>query len=444
MAVSGRKTFQIITIILALCTYKCLAQIRVDTTKSAEFLVMEILIGQGILVGNVTSHGAPYAIALFTDSTKQVGIGEGILLSSGNVYYVIGPNRSPRSGWASNTPGDEDLDQITHGITYDAAVLEFDFITSSENLSFNFVFASEEYQEYVGSKFNDVFGFFLTGPNADHVNLATLPGGNIPITINNVNHEKGTDYYVDNPYHNTIDPLIWDVRKRKVVKNKRFQKKVEPPAYDVQFDGFTVVLAASYKVIPNEIYHIKMAVADVSDGILDSGVFLEAGSFQSSGDISVAIEKTFDVKVGIEPKDLEIIKIEPIKPVSDEIDNELDKIVRNLERSMLNIEFAFNSFEIPDSSYQILQNIYQILEHKDDLMIEVIGHTDDKGSKDYNIKLSKKRSNAVIQQLIQLGVTSTRIECLFLGESQPVGLNSTTEGRARNRRVEFVLKASAE
>ncbi len=426
------------------------AQIRVDTTRSAEFLVQDILIGQGILVGNVTSHGAPYSIALFTDSSAQVGIKEGILLSTGNVYYSIGPNKSPRSGWASNTPGDEDLNKVTRGKTYDAAVLAFDFITSSEMLSFNFVFASEEYQEYVGSKFNDVFGFFLTGPNADHVNLATLPDGKTAITINNVNHEQGKMYYVDNPYYNTSDPFIWDVRKRKVIKNRKYQKKVDPPRYDVQFDGFTVVLQARFTVIPVEIYHIKMAVADVSDGILDSGVFLEAGSFRSSGEIVVTLDETDDRFDKVQPDQTIPLTVTTNEVTARASGVEMDVMDENrnllpdpevviADFKIVNIEFAFDSYEISDAYVQFIYSIYQLLESNPDIRVEVTGHTDNQGSDVYNMQLSQRRSDAVIKHLFDLGVKPDRITSRFMGETAPLDSNNTDKGRARNRRVEFVV-----
>ena len=403
----------------------------VDTTRSETFLVEEILLGQGILAGNITYKGPPFAVAYFSDSSNTIGISEGILLSTGNVYYSLGPNRSPRTGWASNTSGDEDLDNITHGRTHDASVLEFDFITRSENLSFKYVFASEEYQEYVGSKFNDVFGFFLSGPNADKVNLALLPDGHTPITSNNVNHENGKDYYIDNPYYNTTDPFVWDVRKRKVVKNKRYQKQAKLPSYNIQFDGFTVVLEAKYLVIPNEIYHIKMAVADVADGILDSGVFLEAGSFISHGNEVVTINKVFKKDPVIRDEE-RLVKIEP-RPII------ADTIIPMIPNEVRTIEFAFNSSIIPDSSYYILQNVSQVLSHYPDLTIAIIGHTDNKGSIEYNINLSRRRSQAATKQLIEFGVRSSRIISRYLGEGNPVGSNKTISGRAKNRRVEFEL-----
>jgi outer membrane protein OmpA-like peptidoglycan-associated protein len=426
---------------LSLANNLSIAQVKTDTSYTASFLVNEILIGKGVLVGNVSYRGAKHAIGLYSDETKQVGISEGIILSSGNVYYSAGPNKSPRTGWASNTSGDDDLDNLTRGQTYDASVLEFDFITSSENLIFNFVFASEEYQEYVGSKFNDVFGFFLTGPNADHVNLATLPDGKTAITINNVNHETGEDYYVDNPYYNNTDPFVWDVRKQKVVKNKRFQKSVAPPGYNVQFDGFTTVLEASYLVIPNEIYHIKMAIADVSDGILDSGVFLEAGSFQSYGDDIVVIKKTFQIP-DPEPGILLASDKKMVLPI--ESDKEQDESVgeeeEDIMETVLNVQFDFDSYEVRPGDHKIIENVVHILEENSELIVTVLGHTDNWGSDIYNFILSENRSNIVVNTLLAAGIGKSRIEQAFMGESKPISTNNTGAGRAMNRRVEFLLK----
>ena len=178
------------------------SQIQIDTSKSVNYLVNNILLGQGVLVGEVKYQGTSFSIASFSDSSKTLGIENGIILSSGNVFYSKGPNRSTYKGWASAALGDSDLDRLTAGITFDAAVLEFEFVTASENLSFNYVFGSEEYQEYVGSQYNDVFAFIIDGPGLNHVNLARLPDSDIPITINNVNHKLNNHYYVDNDYKN--------------------------------------------------------------------------------------------------------------------------------------------------------------------------------------------------------------------------------------------------
>ena len=119
-------------LLLCLNVFQTLAQ--VDTTKSATYLVEEILLGSGVLIGNVSYSGEKHAIGVYKDSTKQLGIEQSIILTSGNAYYILGPNKTPRSGWASNAPGDDDLNSIARGKTYDASILEFDFVTMSENL----------------------------------------------------------------------------------------------------------------------------------------------------------------------------------------------------------------------------------------------------------------------------------------------------------------------
>jgi hypothetical protein len=190
------------------------AQIRIDTSHSAETLVKQILIGNGVLVGPVTYRGPKHALAHFSDPGFNIHLEEGIILTSGNAFFVKGPNRVPDRGWATGTAGDPDLDRISAGRTHDAAILEFDFVTSSEFLSFNFTFGSEEYLEYVGSKYNDVFGFFIDGPGLDHVNLAVLPKTGEPVSVNNINHKKNRRFYHDNGFQNTSHPFIWDNRRK--------------------------------------------------------------------------------------------------------------------------------------------------------------------------------------------------------------------------------------
>jgi gliding motility-associated-like protein len=123
--------------------------------------------------------------------------------------------------------------------------------------------------EWVNSSFNDVFGFFLSGPGINGsfsnnaINIATIPGTDLPISIDNVNTGANAEYYVDNEAIGS-DPA------------------------QIQMDGFTVVLTAQAGNLQcGETYHIKIAVSDAGDSILDSVVFLEAGSFESN---SVAIE----------------------------------------------------------------------------------------------------------------------------------------------------------
>jgi hypothetical protein len=123
-----------------------------------------------------------------------------------------------------------------------------------DTLLFNFSFGSEEYMEYASSAFNEAFAIFLTGPGFDiPTNVAALPGGTT-VSINNVNELVNPTYY----YNNEV-----------------------PAGQFVTYDGFTTNLTVFAVVQPGETYHFKVVVADVADGILDSGVFLEAFSFRS-------------------------------------------------------------------------------------------------------------------------------------------------------------------
>ena len=425
------------------------AQIRIDTTFSAEGLVKQILIGNGVLVGPVSYQGPKHAIAHFKDPDFNVHLEEGIVLTTGNAFFVKGPNRVPDRGWASGTQGDPDLDQISAGETHDAAILEFDFITSSEFLSFNFTFGSEEYLEYVDSKYNDVFGFFIDGPGLDHVNLAVLPQTGEPITVNNINHKKNKKFYHDNGFQNTSHPYIWDNRRKKPVRNKRYGKSAKTAAYDVQFDGFTQVLEARCQVVPNEVYHIKLAIADVSDYILDSGVFLEAGSFRSFGDQVVVLDNPFEPMYNqvtpVNPTDSNVQLVESIGAnLGYSRIPETPVEIPGIERSWYNIQFNFNSFDIQPSYTHQLEELSGLVEEHPGATVKIIGHTDNIGTTDYNQQLSAKRSMAVANYLIGHGVESSRIKTLHFGESRPIHANSTAQGRTLNRRVEFILEYEPE
>ncbi|UII28346.1 choice-of-anchor L domain-containing protein [Fulvivirga maritima] len=413
--------------LLACMPFVAISQIQIDTTSSPSELVNEVLLGQGVVIGNVTFKGKKHAIGQYTEPEGQMGLKNGIVLTSGNAFYVIGPNKNPRAGWASDAPGDPELDDIARGKTYDASTLEFDFVTQSENLYFEYIFASEEYLEYVGSKFNDVFAFFINGPGMEHTNIAMLPDGVTPITVNTVNNEMNAEYYVDNAYINTTDPFIWDVRNRKVIENKDYLQPEVPPNYDTQFDGFTTVLTARCRVIPNEIYHIKMSIADVGDGILDSGVFLKAGSFRSEGEMLVTIDKMMD-----QPRQLtrKQALLDEVKVMPKDIPNNI--IIGN-------IEFEFDKAEIPVQAKTVLTKVINEYMNHPKAKILLNGHTDNFGCEDYNIKLSMKRTNAVASALMGLGIPESRLVLDYYGEERPIATNDTESGRARNRRVELIV-----
>lgn len=206
--------------------------------------VAALLAGPGATITNVRITGAANALGSFEEGAA-LGVPSGVILSTGDIANVAGPNNAPDSGAGLGQAGHPALDQIVDPFpTFDAVVLEFDVVTVSPTFSIRYVFASEEYREYVGSRFNDVFAFFINGGN-----IAIAPGSSDPVTVNTINHLRNSGAYRDN----------------------------ENAGFDTQFDGFTTVLTAVAIVEPNVTHHIRIAIADASDAIYDSAVLIAQG-----------------------------------------------------------------------------------------------------------------------------------------------------------------------
>ena len=242
---------------------------------NADSLVRNILLDDGVTVSNARFNGSSGVIncnniGIFDTGSTQTNIGmrSGLILASGGVSVAVGPNNLEEARVVTSCGNyfDSDLASIASGSTNDVAVLEFDFVPWDETVSFSFVFGSEEYMEYVGMDYNDVFGFFVDGANPaggnyNHQNMALIPGTTEAVSINNVNLNHNSDYYINNTGGATI-----------------------------QFDGFTTLLEVSFNVVPMSNYHIKMAIGDVGDELVDSGVFLEAHSFSTNFTYSMTID----------------------------------------------------------------------------------------------------------------------------------------------------------
>jgi hypothetical protein len=240
-----------------------------DTSLTAT-QVAQSLVGPGVTISNVTYTGSPWALGTFTGGTGILGFGTGIILSNGAVSNVIGPNCSSSITQSNATPGDTDLSNLIGQVTNDAAVLEFDFVPTSPTISFQYVFASDEYQEFVFD-FNDVFGFFL-GAEGNRQDIALIPGTNTIVSINNVNNGS-TD-----PANLSIPP----VNPQFYVNNDFQFTEANIAPFNTEMDGLTVVLTAKAQVTPGQTSHIKLAVADAIDTVFDSNVFIRAGSLTSS------------------------------------------------------------------------------------------------------------------------------------------------------------------
>lgn len=146
-----------------------------NTTQTPAQLVQSVLLGNGLTVSNIKFNGSAASAATVRDqvgkftngNTTNIGLNSGIVLATGKATVAMGANNAGGASQASAfplSPGDSDLDLLTSGTIDNKSILEFDFVPTGQNLSFNFVFASEEYLEFVNTTHNDVFGFFISGP----------------------------------------------------------------------------------------------------------------------------------------------------------------------------------------------------------------------------------------------------------------------------------------
>ncbi|MEP7169494.1 MAG: choice-of-anchor L domain-containing protein, partial [Bacteroidota bacterium] len=165
------------------------AQLSVVSSLPADTLVAKIL-GTGVTVSNITYNGAAVASGTFTwGASGNGGFANGIILTSGSASVAANPNTGTGQGQSNNLGGDPQLTTLTTGTTLDATVLEFDFSVASDSVAFNYIFASDEYDDFVGSSFNDVFGFFISGPGiVGTKNIAIIPSTTTSVAINNVNN----------------------------------------------------------------------------------------------------------------------------------------------------------------------------------------------------------------------------------------------------------------
>ncbi len=257
-----------------------MAQLEVNTNVDWTNLVEE-LAGEGVKISNVTfnvNKSVNTPIGYFSDGANNfLGMDEGLLMTTGSAKGAEGPNNTAQySGNVTNMGGDfdADLDLIEssrQGLN-DLVTIDFDMQVAGTSVSFNYLFGSEEYLEFIEGEFlyNDVFGFFISGPGINGVqNIAIID--NVPVNIKEINRNVRPEYFVFNG-EGSLDQEI----------QARFP--------NIQYDGYTTLQKAEANVLPCETYHVKLAIADVRDEIYDSGVFLEKGSVTSISGPNITVE----------------------------------------------------------------------------------------------------------------------------------------------------------
>ncbi|HHB78769.1 MAG TPA: hypothetical protein ENK85_06015, partial [Saprospiraceae bacterium] len=227
-------------------------------------------------IDTIICENGAYGSFTASDNTG-LGIKKGLLLTTGSALNAIGPNDSGFTSTSNSTAGDADLDSLSFmlgdgNFSEDACVVELDVYAYSDKLTFEYIFGSEEYKEFVNSSFNDIFAFLVSGPGITGVpqlnnqeNIAVLPNTNTPVQINSVNHIDNWAYFRNN-----------DIGE------------------SVQYDGLTSdslgikkSLTAQINVTPCNHYKLKLAIADRGDSAYDSGVFI---SEIKAGSPEIAVE----------------------------------------------------------------------------------------------------------------------------------------------------------
>lgn len=486
------------------------AQIRLSAVKVDDW-VKKNFSGQGVVIGNIKFKGYPLSTLSFTSTGNILQVQKGLILSSGNSFNVAGYNNSHNqsSTFADvmKPESDVDLAKIIKDKLYDICYIEFDFVPMDNSIQFSYQFGSDEYPEYVDSPYNDVFAFIVSDDSTSN-NIALIPGSTIPVSINTINHKLNQEHFIDNNIYKQVvikrdEPLKlkkYGTFTGKVLRgiasvftssgpvpgdrtviqpDQELMKQLDPNLYrNLRYDGITRKLVAQTYVTPYKKYHLKIVIADVSDNIYDSGVFIEDRSLSARKDIQQPgfkdypdLSKVIDPNLILQGKKLEEILPEEYKnqifnqPVDTQNSAQDKKVQESVALSSsqmienapavpkvsapaivpvlsnLQILFDFDKSEIREDELNKLRNaLKQFKPLKKYYSLKISGHTDSRGSLQYNYALSDRRNNAVIDAVRKILGESINIPAVGKSYTQPVADNATDEGRQANRRVELVFE----
>jgi len=257
---------------LFLCEVSIAQQITTTSTITPEQLIKDVLVSGCVETSNITSTvngnaSGENSYARFDKGSSSFPFESGIVISTGNADSAGNTSNSGTlndgtTGWGT----DVDLETAL-GIsnTLNATTLEFDFVSVTNSLSFNYIFASEEYEGVFPCNANsDSFVFLIreTGTTQPYRNIAVVPGTNSPVNISNIRPE---------------------VNGFCTAENEQFFQGYQ--IGDTNFNGRTTVLTAATTIVPNQSYHIKLIIADRTDQFYDSAVFIEGSSFTTLFDL---------------------------------------------------------------------------------------------------------------------------------------------------------------
>ncbi|MBL0013872.1 MAG: T9SS type A sorting domain-containing protein [Flavobacterium sp.] len=274
------KIFTLIVILQVVAVYS--QPLIVDSSITPTEIVQNTLVGSGITPTNIKFNKSLSnalitrdQIGVFTNGQgTNLGLASGVVLSTGQVQYAGGPNNQNGASHPTLIPiaNDVDLALLSSNLIQNIATVEFDFVSTGTEIGLDFIYASEDYPEYATSSFSDVMGIFLSGPDIagpysnNAKNIALLPSTSIPISTNSVNNGTmnngpciNCNFYVNNGTGTT--PIA---------------------NATIQFDGFTTEINTTATVQIGSIYHLKIAIGNVSDNLYDSAIFIKANSFKTA------------------------------------------------------------------------------------------------------------------------------------------------------------------
>ena len=250
--------------------------IQVDDSYSAQKLVQNVLVNNSpcATVTNVTVSGDTFSgiqnsYGFFSNTASVFPFTNGIVLSTARAKKSEGPNTTLIDEGSTSWGGDVDL-ELALGITgsINATYIEFDFTPLSNKMSFDYIFASEEYHDNASCRYSDGFAFLLKEANTQdrYQNLALVPNTTTPVKVTSVH------------------PLIPGSNGCPAI-NEQYFDAFNGTEYPTNFNGQTVVMTAKANVIPGRTYHIKLVIADEGNYRYDSAIFLGGGSFNVSANL---------------------------------------------------------------------------------------------------------------------------------------------------------------
>lgn len=271
---TNKRAEKFFILLLVFLNYSLSAQsITTSETLTPTQLIQDVLFNTNCAaISNVTVSGGNFpggeqSWGYFNSNGTTFPFSEGIILSTGRIVNAQGPNSFiADDGGSMGWTGDPDLNQAL-GITnsLNATILEFDFVPLGSQISFDYIFSSEEYHGTATCQYSDGFAFLLKPVGGTtYENLAVIPGTTIPVKVTSVHPE---------------------IPGGCIAQNEQYFESFNDVNHPTNFNGQTKILTAQANVIPGTTYHIKLVIADEGNYRYDSAIFLKGSSFSFGVDL---------------------------------------------------------------------------------------------------------------------------------------------------------------